>query len=395
MTVYISGASWAETSKEAVKSDDDFMAKETKDWTETKEWVKSTMLDVAKTEGGCMDEFKDCNFHFEDATRVVQAVVEKYGFFNDRACHQVKGKLLDMQEIGTGRVALADFYKAGQSSAWEFNEKSDYLRSLGALDESTKDDPKVLVPNYVSSWVNCLSPSKFYSVCCRNECEDYMQVVEKQELDGAMGDPSKILSLVQTHSVFTEDAPTSFTTLRRRLFGIAEKNGGKVPIHGRLFAQWMHHAFPATCPYPHEAGTTNPQTPDEWMAENGHTEIKASTDEVEAVVSKAKNRGFGNWDKEAKDKETTSAKDYEQYSYGSKGKASASEFPSELPWTDVEELLVVRPATQKAQSTGKSIMDRFINLIELLMVVALVGTVFWMAREHTGSKKAYSKGHYA
>jgi len=334
-----------------------------------------------------MDKLEDCNFHFEDATRVVQAVVEKYGFFNDRACHQVKGKLLDMQEVGTGRVTLADFYKAGQSSAWEFNEKSDYLRSLGALDESTKDTPKVLVPNYVSSWVNCLSPSIFYSVCCRNECEDYMQVVEKR-VDGPMGDPSQILTLVQTHSVFTEDAPTSFTALRRRLFGIADKHGGKVPIHGRLFAQWMHHAFPATCPYPHEAGTTNPQTPDEWMAENGHTEIKASVDEVEAVVSKAKNKGFGNWeakDKEAKDKETASEEQ----------PTPASEFPSELPWTDVEELLVVRPAAQKAQSTGKSMMDRFITLIECLMVAALVGTVLWMAREHTGSKKAYSKGHYA
>jgi len=56
-----------------------------------------------------------------------------------------------MQEKGTGRVTLADFYKAGLSDVWQFNEKPDYLRSLGALDESTKDDPKVLVPNYVSS----------------------------------------------------------------------------------------------------------------------------------------------------------------------------------------------------------------------------------------------------
>lgn len=207
-----------------------------------------------------------------------------------------------------------------------------------------------------------------------------MQVVEKR-VDGAMGDPTQILTLVQTHSVFTEDAPTSFASLTSRLGSIASKNGGKVPIHGRLFAQWMHHAFPATCPYPHEAGTTNPQTPDEWMAENGHTEIKASVDEVEAVVSKAKNRGFGNWtakDKEAKKKETT----------------SEEEFPSELPWTDVEELLVARPAPQKPQSTGKSLMDRFIALIEILMVAALVGMVLWMAREHRGSSKL-SKGHYA
>jgi len=158
-----------------------------------------------------------------------------------------------------------------------------------------------------------------------------MQVVEKR-VDGAMADPDVIINLVETHSVFTEDAPPNLSGLRKRLVSIAERHRGKVPIHGRLFAQWMHHAFPSTCPYPHEAGTTNPQTPDEWMAENGHTDIKASEDEVQAVVAQSKNRGFGNW--ESKDKEggaVATAQD-----------KAPQAFPDELPWTDVEELLVVR-----------------------------------------------------
>ena len=80
--------------------------------------------------------------------------------------------------------------------------------------------------------------------------------------------------------------------LQTRLREVANLHGGRVPIHGRLFAQWMHHAFPREllggifvvcrqekegiprggtamirprCPYPHEFGTTSPQTPDEWM----------------------------------------------------------------------------------------------------------------------------------
>ena len=32
---------------------------------------------------------------------------------------------------------------------------------------------------------------------------------------------------------------------------VASHHGGKVPLHGRLFAQWLHHAFPRECPYPH------------------------------------------------------------------------------------------------------------------------------------------------
>merc|ERR1719487_3173194 len=51
-------------------------------------------------------------------------------------------------------------------------------------------------------------------------------------------------------------------TLRIRLEEIAAQNeDGLVPIHGRLFAQWLHYAFPRDCPYPHVAGTTNPETP--------------------------------------------------------------------------------------------------------------------------------------
>jgi len=211
-----------------------------------------------------------------------------------------------------------------------------------------------------------------------------MQVVEKR-FEGAMADPDEIIRLVETHSVFTEDAPPSLSALRQRLLSIAKKHFGKVPIHGRLFAQWMHHAFPSTCPYPHEAGTTNPQTPDEWMAENGHTDIKASEDEVQAVVAQSKNRGFGNW--ESKDKEGGSVATAEE--------KAPQAFPDELPWTDVEELLVVREKPKPPQSTGKSFMDKLIVLMEFLMVAALVGMVIWMAREHRGGRKAYSKGHYS
>jgi len=59
--------------------------------------------------------------------------------------------------------------------------------------------------------------------------------------------------------------------LQKRLYSIAAQSGGFVPLHGRLFAQFLHHAFPRDCPYPHEAGTTNPQTPDDWMRTNGRS----------------------------------------------------------------------------------------------------------------------------
>merc|ERR1740130_1092888 len=61
-------------------------------------------------------------------------------------------------------------------------------------------------------------------------------------------------------------------TLRTRLEEIAAQNeAGMVPIHGRLFAQWLHYAFPRDCPYPHETGSVNPMTPGEWFEANKNT----------------------------------------------------------------------------------------------------------------------------
>jgi len=38
--------------------------------------------------------------------------------------------------------------------------------------------------------------------------------------------------------------------LEDKLYEVAARHGGRVPLHGRLFAQWMHFAFPLECPYP-------------------------------------------------------------------------------------------------------------------------------------------------
>jgi len=43
--------------------------------------------------------------------------------------------------------------------------------------------------------------------------------------------------------------------LADQLRSVAEPNGGLVPLHGRLFAQWLHYTFPRECPFPHKAGS--------------------------------------------------------------------------------------------------------------------------------------------
>merc|ERR1719333_506898 len=64
-----------------------------------------------------------------------------------------------------------------------------------------------------------------------------------------------------------------------RLEEIANHHGGAVPLHGRLFAQWMHHVFPHECPYPHVSETTSQQTADQWTSESG-IEASATIEEL-------------------------------------------------------------------------------------------------------------------
>merc|ERR1719498_1103405 len=72
--------------------------------------------------------------------------------------------------------------------------------------------------------------------------------------------------------------------LRSRLEEVAAVNNGKVPLHGRLLAQWLHFVFPRDCPFPHLAGTVNPQTPMKFEEAVGEDATTASDEEVEQFL---------------------------------------------------------------------------------------------------------------
>jgi len=81
-----------------------------------------------------------------------------------------------------------------------------------------------------------------------------------------MADSEQLLQLVAALPSETVTAPREIPqSLQEHLKQIATIHGGKVPLHGRLFAQWMHHAYPRECPYPHKFGTAHPFTANEWM----------------------------------------------------------------------------------------------------------------------------------
>jgi hypothetical protein len=224
---------------------------------------------------------------------------------------------------GTGRVKLADFYKPALDGSWTFQESVGYLRSLGLLDESDPSSPSVMIANYITSHANCIASSGFYSVCCKNECEGLLGHIE-EHIGNFEAKPATVIGLVEKLSSSTVTVQKLSASLRQRREEIAATHGGLVPLHGRLFAQWMHHVYPRECPYPHVSGTTDSKLPDEWVDESGG-DVTATDEEMMQYIAQSSN--------------TTDTLNHE--------------LPVEelMPWSHEEELFVVRPIPQVSPSS--------------------------------------------
>jgi len=268
----------------------------------------------------------------EMAAKVAINIGERYGSFNDKQCIELKSALLGMWSKGktTGRVRLADFYRMGLDTQWDLVEKREYLGALGALDESNASNPLVIIANYLTARPNCLDATNLYATCCRNECEDFLGSLERS-IAAPSATPQRIVELVRLLGSNSVQGPREVdTSLVDRLEEIAAQHGGQVKLHGRLFAQWMHHVFPNECPYPHEAGSSDPSSPDQWIGED----VAASEEDRRQFV----------------EAESCTAEQ------------AASEWTVEVPWSATEELVASHSDEKKGTSA-------FVLALELLPVL--------------------------
>lgn len=219
----------------------------------------------------------------EVALRVVEQISDQFAINQaEPECQEIKEDLLAYERGDTGRIRLVDFYRAGQTSRFFYTESKEYLRAMGALDDSDQVwGPKLIVSNYVLAKSNCLADSSIYSICCFNECEGLYSHLE-QSIAAPEATSEHIAKLVARLSSSTVQAPRNLsqTALLPRLDEIATQHGGKVLLHSRLFSQWMHQAFPRECPYPHLAGTTTSLGPIEWEGQSGQS-YKVSPKDLE------------------------------------------------------------------------------------------------------------------
>lgn len=207
-------------------------------------------------------------YDFSSISKVAEAFGLEFPSFNDKECSDLKARLVSMEggSRKPGRIPLTDFYGSIAYRHWNFSESPDYLRDLGVLDESDPHRPHVILANYITSYNNCMRTDGLYAICCRSVCGDMMSAIE-QQVAGPAASAAQLAQIVAG----LRDVKGLDPKLQKRLYSIAAQSGGFVPLHGRLFAQFLHHAFPRDCPYPHEAGTTNPQTPNDWMRTKGRS----------------------------------------------------------------------------------------------------------------------------
>jgi len=170
-------------------------------------------------------------------------------------CAEMTDDLSTHEQANTGRVALAEFYRATFDARFFYVETREYLRDVGAIDETdTTAGPKVIIPNYVQLPGNCIGQDHVFAICCKSECEDLFGSLEHR-LQRPAAPADQILSVVSSMSSSTVQAPRNLSQqLVARLLDIGAAQGGEVILHSRLFSQWMHSAFPHECPYPHTAG---------------------------------------------------------------------------------------------------------------------------------------------
>jgi len=334
MMIYIVGKNVSDMTPAKVVREKASISRSYPGWRDTQKFARQVQSSVVASKAGEAD-FANGELSFNGLSAVVEEIGERYGRWQDAECRDLKTSLLKIENQGMGRVLLKDFYGTALGGNWQFSESVDYLRELGALDESM-DQPSVLIPNYVNAHSNCLASSSIYSVCCIDECEALLG-----HLETAIAKPEatteRIFELVSKLPSATVVAPRALSLdLKQRLEDIASHHDGSVPLHGRLFAQWLHHAYPRECPYPHISGSTNPMTTSEWR-ENDNRSVSATQSEMQEVV--------------------------ERY--------NSSATPASIPWTHHEELIV-----EKAPKASKESSSSWLRTIAFIVAAVSACAAF-------------------
>jgi len=260
-------------------------------WHDVRMYVQDTVKNIEYMQKDVRNPFAPLVYSFDQVAHISEYLIHGYGRVQDAECRGMAQALAELDPEGSGRIPLHIFYSQPYTADYQFKETVFYLRQVGALDDTGV--PSVRIANYVQGPSNCMA-SSYYSVCCLVACEGLMR-----ELEGSIRAPQvlpeQLLILVGNLSSPSIDAPRDISPdLASKLHTIADRHGGMVPLHSRLFAQWMHLAFPRECPFPYVAADPVLMTPSHWHGGGvDEKDLKVTPEERKRLVEESANMAAG------------------------------------------------------------------------------------------------------
>jgi len=306
------------------------------------------------------------NVTFQIVGEATSEVLDGFAALQDVECRNLGQILRTKEHWSSGRIKLDDFYALPLDRAPQedplFDEPMEYLLQVGAaekrrLSPNGPEEVLVIISNYLLSRANCMASQGIYTVCCLNPCEDLLRSIEA-EVKAPEADPDLLVAIVGDLPSLSVQAPRGLEPeLRGRLGEVARHHGGKVPLHGRLFAQWLHHAYPLECPYPAKSGTTKPLTANGWI--DGASNLEGEQQEENERAQQLRTKNTTNMPAgQAKTKDLAD-----------KGDDEDSDI---IPW-DVDEELVVN--SQHHPSLLRELRAIFFAVAFVSAMFAITGTV--------------------
>jgi len=322
-------------------------------WHDIRVFIHDTVRNSHYSQKDRRNPFTPTLYSFDDAWQLAAVLLSGYGAVQDGECRGMTDALAQLDPNGNGRVPLHTFYSQPPTADYQFKEAAHYLEKIGALDKASST-PQVRIANYVQGPSNCLVHASYFSVCCLAPCHGITR-----ELEGSVRAPSappeQLLSIVGNISSPSVDAPRQLSVgLQNKLNAIAVQHGGEVPLHGRLFAQWLHFAFSQECPFPHLVENTSVITARHWQA--GKNGFRVTPAEKSRLIQE--------------------------------GAAIEEAFlgdPLALEWSN-EEVLPLQPLQQRGHNTI-SIAASAVVLVSMILVVIRIGLASLQAASMPSSEK--------
>jgi hypothetical protein len=228
-----------------------------------------------------MNPFKEHEFSFADIERVLHEASKDFGVSWQPECDVTRDHMEEYDPQHIGRIPLNEFHELSDDhDQKKFHEAKSYLRDLGVLDNSSsRKGLQVIIPNYVESISNCVVANRQYSVCCLSKCDSILGRMEElvrspvARVDDVLRYVKDVIA-EETEGIAPRHLAGDLEAQLRRIASM--QHNGMVPLHGRLFAQWLHYVFPRVCPFPHREGTIDPRSKNEL---DGVERTKASKKE--------------------------------------------------------------------------------------------------------------------